>query len=70
MTRMKIFFTAGLLIVSSMVFAFVDEGGGGRFCKNNPTMNTGTCINYASGGVVECNTVVTATKDCYGIGAD
>ena len=69
MKKVSILFTAALLTISAMAFAYV-EPPGGKFCKNNPTSNTGTCINYSTGGVVECNTVIQATKDCYGVGAD
>jgi hypothetical protein len=70
MGKIKMLLTASLLVVTTMVFAYTAPPPGGKFCKNNPTTNTGTCIYFSSGGVAECNTVVTATKDCYGTGVD
>ena len=67
MKKLTILFTAVFLTISTMVSAFVDPGG--KFCKNNPTSNTGTCT-YSGNQVSDCLTSLNAIKDCYGVGSD
>lgn len=70
MNKTKILLAGALLFATTAIFAKVVEPPGGKFCKNNPTTNTGVCIYYSSGGVAECNTVLNTSKDCYGTGVD
>jgi hypothetical protein len=69
MKKVSLLFTAALLTVSVAVFAYVAPPPGGKFCKNNPTTNTGTCT-YSGNQVESCLTTLNAIKDCYGIGSD
>ena len=68
MKKMNLFFTVGILTVSVSVRAYVIPPGG-KFCKNNPTSNTGTC-SYSGNQVSDCLTTLNGIKDCYGVGSD
>jgi hypothetical protein len=58
------------VLASSIAFArVVLPPPGGKFCKNNPTSNTGVC-HYSGDKVDDCITSVETRKDCYGVGSD
>jgi hypothetical protein len=49
-------------------FAVIDPGGG-YFCKNDPTKNTGKCYVWATGASCD-NVNSNSNKDCYATGQD